>query len=321
MSKGIASLAKQVASEGRGGDSTLLHIHPSELAGIEAILRQLDPDVKITLNPETGMYEAFSLKKLLGAIGLGASAAMLLVPGLQPAAIAGLKGSTAALMSSVVAPALISGASSLATGAFAPDTKKSNQQQLSDARKYIEDINKREYSRQRFTDFLSSPITQVQTQQQPQSQNQGIGSVLPMGNPLFSFKQALANITPPAPAEEDETRGFAEGGSLEPEEEKAQKIIRDAMDAIRGEGADPEGALNTYIAYYLSKNPALREQLENGKVTLTASGFRKFFNTTYDEGYKQGFNQEPDVEEDDYIPPPSSSSSIDELLNLFGMRK
>jgi len=73
MSKGIASLAKQVASEGRGGDSTLLHIHPSELAGIEAILRQLDPDVKITLNPETGMYEAFSLKKLLGAIGLGAA--------------------------------------------------------------------------------------------------------------------------------------------------------------------------------------------------------------------------------------------------------
>jgi hypothetical protein len=75
------------------------------------------------------------------------------------------------------------------------------------------------------------------------------------------------------------------------------------------------------FAYYLSKNSALREQLENGKVTLTASGFRKFFNTTYDEGYKQGFSQEPDVEEDDYIPPPSGSSSIDELLNLFGMRK
>lgn len=73
--------------------------------------------------------------------------------------------------------------------------------------------------------------------------------------------------------------------------------------------------------YYLSKNPALREQLENGKVTLTASGFRKFFNTTYDEGYKQGFNKEPDVEEDDYTPPPASSASLDDLLNLFGMRK
>lgn len=75
------------------------------------------------------------------------------------------------------------------------------------------------------------------------------------------------------------------------------------------------------FAYYLSKNPALREQLENGKVALTASGFRKFFNTTYDEGYKQGFNQEPDVEEDDYIPTPANSSSLNDLLNLFGMRK
>ena len=77
------------------------------------------------------------------------------------------------------------------------------------------------------------------------------------------------------------------------------------------------------FAYYLSKNPALREQLENGKVTLTASGFRKFFNTTYDEGYKQGFDQEPDVEEDedDYIPPATSTASIDDLMNLFGMRK
>jgi hypothetical protein len=76
------------------------------------------------------------------------------------------------------------------------------------------------------------------------------------------------------------------------------------------------------FAYYLSKNPALREQLENGKVTLTASGFRKFFNTTYDEGYKQGFNQEPDVyeEEDDCVPPPSGSASLNDLLNIFGMR-
>jgi hypothetical protein len=76
------------------------------------------------------------------------------------------------------------------------------------------------------------------------------------------------------------------------------------------------------FSYYLSKNPALREQLENGKVTLTTSGFRKFFNTTYDEAYKQGFNQEPDVyeEEDDCVPPPSGSASLNDLLNIFGMR-
>lgn len=77
------------------------------------------------------------------------------------------------------------------------------------------------------------------------------------------------------------------------------------------------------FAYYLSKNPVLFDQMENGKVTLTASGFRKFFNTTYDEGYKQGLRQEPDIEEeeDDYVPPPVNSDSLEDLLNLFGMRK
>lgn len=76
------------------------------------------------------------------------------------------------------------------------------------------------------------------------------------------------------------------------------------------------------FAYYLSKNPALLAQMENGKVTLTASGFRKFFNTTYDEGYKQGLRQEPDVEEDedDSVLPPVNSASLQDLLNIFGMR-
>lgn len=243
MSKGIASLAKQVASEGRGGDSTLLHIHPSELVGIEAILRQLDPDVKITLNPETGMYEAFSWKKLLGAIGLGAGAALMFVPGMQSLGGTVMGKGAAAFMTKVLAPSLIAGAAGQAAGAFAPDTKKSNQQQLSDARKYIEDTNAREYARQRFAispsvvPLYGQPQQQQPSQQPPQAQ--GIAATLGMGMPF------------PRPSfQEDDTIRSAQGGKLEPEEEKAQKIIRDAMDAIRGEGSDPEGALNTYIAYY-----------------------------------------------------------------------
>lgn len=76
------------------------------------------------------------------------------------------------------------------------------------------------------------------------------------------------------------------------------------------------------FAYYLSKNPVLFEQLEGGKVTLTSAGFRKFFNTTYDAGYRQGFRQEPDVDEDedDSVPPPVNSASLQDLLNIFGMR-
>ena len=78
------------------------------------------------------------------------------------------------------------------------------------------------------------------------------------------------------------------------------------------------------FAYYLQKNPVLFTQLENGKVTLTASGFKKFFNTTYDAAYKQGFNQLPDTEEEeDECDEPrayGNSAAFNDLLNIFGMK-
>lgn len=232
MSKGIASLANQVAEKGRGGDSTLLHIHPSELAGIAALLGH-----EVTINPETGLPEAFSWKKLLGAIGLGLSAAMLAVPGLQPAAIAGLKGSSAALLSGVVVPSLVSGAAGLATGAFAPDTNKQNQQSLSAMQKWKEENAKPEYARQRFMSNAYAGVTKPQ-EQQPQQQ------------PTPPDTTGIVSTLGMSPLLQPNTLNMAEGGELEPEEQKAQKIIRDAMDAIRGEGEDPESALNTYLAYY-----------------------------------------------------------------------
>lgn len=228
MSKGIASLAKQVANKGRGGDSTLLHIQPQELAGIAALLGD-----NLTINPETGLPEAFSWKKLLGAIGLGAGAALMFVPGAQAAGASILGKSAGTFMTSVLAPALMAGAAGQAAGAIAPDQKKQNQQQLSDARKYLEDINKREYARQRFMSDAYAPVVTQQQQPQAPVEPGGIASTLGM-NP-FAAPGAV---------------NMAEGGKLEPEEQKAQKIVQDAMDAIRGEGEDPEGALNTYLAYY-----------------------------------------------------------------------
>lgn len=232
MSKGIASLAKQVANKGRGGDSTLLHIQPEELAGIAALLGD-----NLTINPETGLPEAFSWKKLLGAIGLGAAAVGVtaLTGGLGTGL--GVKALSAGLpkllLTKAAIPALISGASGLAVGAATPDPKKQNQQQLSDARKYLEDINKREYARQRFMSDAYAPVATQQQQPQAPVEPGGIASTLGM-NP-FAAPGAV---------------NMAEGGKLEPEEQKAQKIVQDAMDAIRGEGEDPEGALNTYLAYY-----------------------------------------------------------------------
>ena len=238
MSKSIASIANQVAAKGRGGDSTLLHIQPGELAGIAALLGE-----KLTINPETGLPEALSWKKLLGAVGLGAAAALTGGAAAPLLGAIGIKGATAAtaitnlgkigkIAGGIIPKVLGATAASQAVGALTPDPNKQNQQQLSDVRKYIEDINKREYARQRFMSDAYAPVVPVQ-QQQSMAESGGIASTLGM-NPFFP--SGAVNM--------------AEGGSLEPEEQKAQQIIRDAMSAIRGEGEDPEGALNTYIAYY-----------------------------------------------------------------------
>ena len=70
---------------------------------------------------------------------------------------------------------------------------------------------------------------------------------------------------------------------------------------------------------YLRKNPSLLKD----EVRFTKAGLEKFFNTTYDAAYSQGFRQEPDTEEyeEDNMPSAASSASLDELLGIFGMRR
>jgi hypothetical protein len=243
--KGIGALAEQIASKGRNGDSLLMHIQPEELAGIAALLGQ-----DLTINPETGMPEAFSWKKLLGAIGLGAGAtALIAMTGgagagfLKPLASLGAKlaltkagaaTGLGTLLKTAAVPALISGAAGQAVGAFAPDPKKQDQQTLGQMQQYIDERNKQQMQKMIFPLLRQINLYQP-TQQEQQAQQQGQPPIGPGG-----IASTLQTNTP----------GYAEGGSLEPEEEKAQQIIRDAMDAIRGEGDDPESALNTYLAYY-----------------------------------------------------------------------
>ena len=79
------------------------------------------------------------------------------------------------------------------------------------------------------------------------------------------------------------------------------------------------------FAYYLEKNPVLVRQLRDGKVTLTANGFKKFFNSTYDSAYNQGIydvsnNDTSEYEETEYRRPESNSAAISELLGIFGMK-
>ena len=58
-----AGLASLLASRGRNGDSVLVHMAPEEVAGLQQLA--LAHGGSLTVNPETGLYEANFLKKLL----------------------------------------------------------------------------------------------------------------------------------------------------------------------------------------------------------------------------------------------------------------
>jgi hypothetical protein len=71
-----------MSSKGRYGDTMLVHMAPSEVSGLHALARAHGE--KLTINPETGLPEAFKLKSLLpvilgaalGPAGFGLSAMM-----------------------------------------------------------------------------------------------------------------------------------------------------------------------------------------------------------------------------------------------------
>lgn len=62
--------AKGIASLGRNGDDTLLHVNKEELAGLQALLGP------VSVNPETGLPEAFAWTDILKMLGVGIASAM-----------------------------------------------------------------------------------------------------------------------------------------------------------------------------------------------------------------------------------------------------
>ena len=55
--------AQGIATLGRGGDSTLVHMQPEEVEGLQQLA--LANGTSLTVNPNTGMPEAFNLKGLI----------------------------------------------------------------------------------------------------------------------------------------------------------------------------------------------------------------------------------------------------------------
>ena len=66
----MSPMADELASRGRYGDSMLLHVRPDELQGLASL-------GTLTINPDTGLPEAFSFKSILPAIGAIGAVALL----------------------------------------------------------------------------------------------------------------------------------------------------------------------------------------------------------------------------------------------------
>jgi hypothetical protein len=75
---GIAAAAEQMANKGRDGDSMLVHMTPREVKGLQDLA--MAHGGSLTINPETGLYEAGFLKNILPAI---AGAGLMMIPGMQ----------------------------------------------------------------------------------------------------------------------------------------------------------------------------------------------------------------------------------------------
>lgn len=112
---GLADAAQYLSSKGRGEDSQLIHMMPSEIEALQQLAQQHGGS--LTINPETGLPEAGWLGNILK---VAAPVALSFVPGVGPlaAGIGGAFGATGALASGIGMGLLTGGVTALATGSL-----------------------------------------------------------------------------------------------------------------------------------------------------------------------------------------------------------
>ena len=104
MTYDIANTASGLASLGRGDDSMMVHMTPSEVQALQTMAESHGGS--LTINPQTGLPEAGFLKKLLPVVaGLGLS----LIPGVGPLLAAGLVGGGTTLATGSLKKGLFAG--------------------------------------------------------------------------------------------------------------------------------------------------------------------------------------------------------------------
>ena len=123
----LGAEAQDMQGYGRNGDTMLMHVSPEEVSGLQALAQ--NNGTSLTINPHTGMPEAFSLKKLLPAL---AGAALTIVSGgaINPLTIAAVVGGVKGIASGSLKKGLMAGlqaygGASLGTAALGAGTAAS----------------------------------------------------------------------------------------------------------------------------------------------------------------------------------------------------
>ncbi len=62
----IRQLSSEVAKRGRNGDTMLIHVNPREVAGLQYLGEKYG--AKMTINPDTGLPEAFNFMRFMPMI-------------------------------------------------------------------------------------------------------------------------------------------------------------------------------------------------------------------------------------------------------------
>jgi hypothetical protein len=96
--------AQHLASRGRGPDTTLVHMAPQEVAGLQALAKAHGGT--LTVNPDTGLAEAGFLSSILPMV---AGAGLSLIPGVGPMMAAGIVGGGMTLATGSLQKGLMAG--------------------------------------------------------------------------------------------------------------------------------------------------------------------------------------------------------------------
>ena len=98
---------RQLASYGRNGDTELMHVSKDEVRTLQGL-------GALTVNPHTGLPEAFQLSDLMPLLGVAAS----FIPGMQPIGAAALSGGLTALKTHSLGQGLMSGLATWGMGSL-----------------------------------------------------------------------------------------------------------------------------------------------------------------------------------------------------------